>query len=205
VGGDWYDVFTRPCGTVCLVVGDVVGHGLAAAQSMSQIRAALRAIALRTESPAEVLSLLDEHVRHFGLARMATVVFATLTPATDVLCLSSAGHPPPILARPDGETTTVRIAVDPPLGVETGRPRHATAVSLPPGAVLCLYSDGLVERRNLIIDDNIEKLRSTVTANAPESVCVDIMGQLVGYGTPEDDVAVLTIRRLATIRPEPRI
>jgi serine phosphatase RsbU (regulator of sigma subunit) len=205
VGGDWYDVFTRPCGTVCLVVGDVVGHGLAAAQSMSQIRAALRAIALRTESPAEVLSLLDEHVRHFRLARMATVVFATLTPATDVLCLSSAGHPPPILARPDGETTTVSIAVDPPLGVETGRPRHATTVSLPPGAVLCLYSDGLVERRNLVIDDNIEKLRSTVTANAPESVCVDIMGQLVGYGTPEDDVAVLTIRRLATIRPEPRI
>jgi serine phosphatase RsbU (regulator of sigma subunit) len=78
-----------------------------------------------------------------------------------------------------------------------------TAVRLPPGAVVCLYSDGLVERRNLIIDDNIEKLRKTLTANAPESVCVDIMGRLIGYDTPEDDVAVLVIRRLRSASPEP--
>ena len=197
VGGDWYDVFTLPSGTVCLVVGDVVGHGLAAAQSMSQIRAALRAIALRTDNPAEVLSLLDEHVRHFRLAPIATVILATLTPATDTLCLSSAGHPPPILAQPDGTTTTVKIAADPPLGVETRRPRHGTEVPLPPGALLCLYSDGLVERRNLVIDDNIEKLRTTIRANPPESVCIDIMRRLIGHDTPEDDVAVLVTRRLA--------
>jgi serine phosphatase RsbU (regulator of sigma subunit) len=205
VGGDWYDVFTLPCGTVCLVVGDVVGHGLAAAQSMSQIRAALRAIALRTDNPADVLTLLDEHVRHFGLARMATVVYGTLDPATDVLCLSSAGHPPPILARPDGETTTVGIAPDPPLGVAAASPRRSTAVALPPGAVVCMYSDGLVERRNIVIDDNIEKLRRTVTANTPESVCTDIMRRLIGYEPPEDDVAVLVIRRNEISGPEPRI
>ncbi len=203
VGGDWYDVFTLLSGTVCLVVGDVVGHGLAAAQSMSEIRAALRAIALRTENPADVLTVLDEHVRHFELARMATVMYATLNPATDMLCLSSAGHPPPILARPDGETTTVSIAADPPLGVRTGRPRRTTAVSLPPGGVVCLYSDGLVERRNLVIDDNIEKLRLSVTARAPESVCVDIMQRLVGYDIPEDDVAVLVVRRHEPARSAP--
>ena len=100
VGGDWYDVFTLPSGAVCLVVGDVVGHGLAAAQSMSQIRAVLRSTTLRTEDPAEVLTRLDEHVRHFQPDTMATVLCGILTPATDVLRMSSAGHPPPILAAP---------------------------------------------------------------------------------------------------------
>jgi hypothetical protein len=66
--------------------------------------------------------------------------------------------------------------------------------------VLCLYSDGLVERRNAVIDDNIEKLRETVTAQAPESVCVDVMRRLVASATPEDDVAVLVVRRLAIDR-----
>jgi serine phosphatase RsbU (regulator of sigma subunit) len=136
---------------------------------------------------------------------MATVVYGTLDPATDVLCLSSAGHPPPILARPDGETTTVGIATDPPLGVAAARPRRTTAVNLPPGAVVCMYSDGLIERRNLVIDDNIEKLRRTVTANTPESVCTDIMRRLIGYEPPEDDVAVLVIRRNEISGPEPRI
>jgi serine phosphatase RsbU (regulator of sigma subunit) len=62
--------------------------------------------------------------------------------------------------------------------------------------VLCLYSDGLVERRGVVIDDNIEKLRNTVTAQAPESVCVEVMRRLVGYTKPQDDVAVLVARRL---------
>ena len=67
--------------------------------------------------------------------------------------------------------------------------------------MLCLYTDGLVERRGIVIDDNIEKLRRTVTAQAPESVCIDVMQQLVGPATPEDDVAVLVARDLATAQP----
>ena len=197
VGGDWYDVFTLPSGAMCLVVGDVVGHGLAAAQSMSQIRAVLRATALRAQDPGEMLSRLDEHVRHFQPDTMATVLCAMFTPSTDVLCMSSAGHPPPILAPPDGEATALVIPADLPLGVETGHPRHSIDVPLPPGCVLCLYTDGLVERREVVIDDNIEKLRKTVTARAPESVCADVMRGLVGFATPEDDVAVLVARRLA--------
>jgi phosphoserine phosphatase RsbU/P len=196
VGGDWYDVFTLPSGTVCLVVGDVVGHGLAAAQSMSQMRAVLRSTALRTEDPAEMLTRLDEHVRHFQPHTMATAVCALLNPSTDVLRMSSAGHPPPILATPHGPATTVSIPADLPLGVEPGHPRHNTDVPLPPGSVLCLYSDGLVERRGVVIDDNIEKLRNTVTAQPPESVCVEVMRRLVGFTSPEDDVAVLVARRL---------
>ncbi len=197
VGGDWYDVFTLPSGAVCLVVGDVVGHGLAAAQAMSQLRSVLRSTTLHTEDPAEVLTRLDEHVRHFQPDTMATVLCGLLTPSTDVLRLSSAGHPPPILARPHGEATTLVIPPDLPLGVETGHPRHSTDMPLRPGSVLCLYSDGLVERRDIVIDDNIEKLRNTVTAQAPESVCVEIMQRLIGVTTPQDDVALLVARRHA--------
>ncbi len=195
VGGDWYDVFALPSGSVCLVVGDVAGHGLAAAQSMSQIRAVLRATALHGEDPSGILTRLDEHVRFFLPHTMATVMCALLAPSTDLLRMSSAGHPPPILARPDGQASTVQVPADLPLGVAAGHPRTTTDVPFPPGSVMCLYSDGLVERRGLVIDDNIEKLRKTVTAHAPESVCVEVMRRLIGLTSPEDDVAVLVTRR----------
>ena len=94
VGGDWYDVFVLPSGAVCLVLGDVVGHGLAAAQLMSQVRAVLRSTTLHTDDPAEMLSQLDEYVRNFQPDTMATVLCGMLHPATNALRLSSAGHPP---------------------------------------------------------------------------------------------------------------
>jgi serine phosphatase RsbU (regulator of sigma subunit) len=196
VGGDWYDVFTLPSGTVCLLVGDSMGHGLAAAQSMSQIRSVLRSSALHTDNPAELLTRLDEHVTHFQRGTIATVLCGMLNSSGDRLQMSSAGHPPPILAHPSREAITVGIKADLPLGVELGHPRHAVDVPLPPGAVLCLYSDGLVERRQVVVDDNIEKLRATVVPQRAESVCVDVMRRLVGPGYPEDDVAVLVVRRL---------
>ena len=201
VGGDWYDVFCLPSGTVCLVVGDVVGHGLAAAQSMSHIRAVLRASALHSEDPADVLTRLDDHVTHFQPDTMATVLCGMLTPATGALRLSSAGHPPAILAAPHRAATIVQIRPDLPVGVANGHPRHSSEVSFPPGSVLCLYSDGLVERRDVVIDDNIDKLRATVTAQPPESVCVEVMRRMIGTTTPEDDVAVLVARRHGPDQP----
>jgi putative methionine-R-sulfoxide reductase with GAF domain len=201
VGGDWYDVFALPSGAVCLVVGDVVGHGLEAAQSMSQIRAVLRSTALRTEDPAELLTRLDEHVQYFLPDTMATALCGILSPAANTLHTSSAGHLPPILAAPHDEATIVTIPVDLPLGVKSGRPRHSIHVPLPRGFVLCFYTDGLVERRSVVVDDNIEKLRRTVTVQASEAVCIEVMQQLVGPATPEDDVAVLVARDLATAQP----
>jgi len=201
VGGDWYDVFTLRSGAVCLVVGDVVGHGLDAAQAMGHIRAVLRATALCTEDPAELLTRLDEHVQYFQADTMATVLCGILSLSTTTLRASSAGHPPPVLAAPHASATILTIPVDLPLGVESGRPRHSITVPLPPGFVLCLYTDGLVERRGIVIDDNIEKLRQTVTAQAPEAVCIDVMRQLIGPTTPEDDVALLVARHLPSTQP----
>ena len=196
VGGDWYDVFGLPSGAVCLVVGDVAGHGLAAAQSMSQLRTVLRASALYTEDPAEVLTRLDAHVTHFEPTTMATVLCGMLAPASGALRLSSAGHPPAVLAAADRVTTTVQVEPDLPLGVANGRPRHSSEILLPADGVICMYSDGLVERRGVVIDDNIDKLRATVTAQPPERVCVEVMRRMIGIAIPEDDVAVLVTRRL---------
>jgi len=201
VGGDWYDVFTLPSGAVCVVVGDVVGHGLAAAQAMSQVRSVLRSTTLRTADPAQALADVDAYVRHFQPHTMATVLFGVIDPGTEVLRLSSAGHPPPVLAHPGDETVVVKLDADLPLGVELGHDRHNVEVALPPGAVLCLYSDGLVERRGVLIDDNIERLRKAVAPRSPESVCVDVMRRLVGVETPRDDVAVLVLQRLPEGEP----
>ena len=196
VGGDWYDVFILPSGSVCLVLGDVVGHGLAAAQLMSQIRAVLRSTSLHTDDPVAMLAVVDEHVRHFHPGTLATVLCGVLDTATCVLRLSSAGHPPPVLSGPHDDAVTVDIAADLPLGVDPRRARHGIDVPLAPGAVLCMYSDGLVERCGEVIDDNIEVLRRTVAAEPPESVCVTVMQRLIGAETPKDDVAVLVVRRL---------
>ncbi|MBV9312941.1 MAG: SpoIIE family protein phosphatase [Pseudonocardia sp.] len=197
VGGDWYDVFTLPSGTVCLVIGDVTGHGLAAAHSMSQLRSVLRITALRTEDPAELLAILDEYVQHFQPDVMATVLCAMFSPSANTLRLSSAGHLPPILAHAQGEAEILTLAPDRPLGVELGRARHSIEVPCPPGSVVFLYTDGLVERRRIVVDVNIEEVRQSVTSQAPESICIEIMRRLVGFDTPKDDVAILVARCLA--------
>ena len=105
VGGDWYDVFTLPSGELCVVMGDVAGSGLEAAVIMGRMRSALRAYALETRDPAEVLSRLDRKIQHFEPAAMATVSYAVLEPATGHMHISAAGHFPPVAAAPDGAPT----------------------------------------------------------------------------------------------------
>ena len=104
VGGDWYDVFPLADGRVALTVGDVVGHGLAAAAAMGQLRTALAALARYTDSPGELLTRLDTFVATTGATDFATVCYGVLDPATGVFEYASAGHPPILLVSPDGET-----------------------------------------------------------------------------------------------------
>ena len=100
VGGDWYDVFPLPSGEVCAVIGDVAGTGLSAAVIMGRIRSALRAYALQTADPAEVLDRLDRKMRYFEPDALATVLCAMVSPSRDQVRISCAGHLPPIIARP---------------------------------------------------------------------------------------------------------
>jgi putative methionine-R-sulfoxide reductase with GAF domain len=209
VGGDWYDVFTLPSGWVCLVIGDVVGRGLGAADVMSRLRSALRAYAFLGGGPAEVLDRLDQQVQHFEPNVMATVLLAMVEPSLDRWHLSSAGHPPPVLAVPDQPAVLLDVPSDRPVGVPAGPRRRATIINLPPGALLCLYTDGLVERRKTSVDAGLERLCASVVAGPAESVCTEIMARLVG-GAPGDDVTLLAVGRQASgevgpLVPEPSV
>lgn len=196
IGGDWYDAFTLPSGELWLVTGDVAGHGLDAAVVMGRVRSALRAYAMRGGGPAHVLELTDRKVQHFEVGSMVTVICAVAVPPYERFELCSAGHPPPVLAVPGAEQVLAEIPVGPPLGAVRDVSRTAETVHLPSGAVLLLYTDGLVERRGETIDEGLERLRAATRADDPEVVCRTVMHHLVGGDIPTDDIALLALRRL---------
>ena len=196
IGGDWYDVFTLPSGWLGVVLGDVSGHGLASAVVMGRVRSALRAYTLVTDDPAEALGLLDRKVHHFEAGNLTTAIYATISPDRRTARLSSAGHLPPVLAAPGHPASLVSLPIDPPLGVGRHKaPRRSTTIDLPPGAVLVCYTDGLVERRDQVIDDGMKRLTSIVSPAPAEALCNLIMSS-IGSEQPTDDVAVLAVRRL---------
>jgi phosphoserine phosphatase RsbU/P len=195
VGGDWYDLFTLPSGRLWIVVGDVAGHGLNAAVVMGRIRSALRAYTLLGEVPERVLDLVDQKIDHFEVGTIATVACAALDPPYDTMTLAVAGHPPPVIAAEDQSARFAEIEVSPPVGTNFGVPRVATTVALAPGSVAVFYTDGLVERRGESLDVGLERLRNAVVADPPDRLARDIMRHLVGANAPEDDVALVVVRR----------
>jgi sigma-B regulation protein RsbU (phosphoserine phosphatase) len=205
VGGDWYDVFDLPSGRICVVVGDVVGRGLAAAATMARLRAVLRAYALQTDDPADLLQRLDVHIRHFERGVMATVLCAVMEPFHDHLVVSSAGHPPPVATNPDGSLEVVDLPADLPMGVDPARPRRATTVSLPPGHSLFLYTDGLIERRGVSLDVGLRQLCTVLRPGPADAVCGKVMFELLGGEQAADDVAILMLSRLVTRGTEPLV
>ncbi|MFB9905503.1 PP2C family protein-serine/threonine phosphatase [Allokutzneria oryzae] len=196
VGGDWYDVFGLPDGRTGLVIGDVVGSGLPAAIVMGRLRSALRAYALEFAEPAVVLGKLDRKASHFEDRTMATVAYAVIDPAAGRMDLALAGHLPPVLVAPGRPAAFVDAAVGPPVGFNLAvTDRRGTTVDVPPGALVALYTDGLVERRGLDLDSQLEKLRQVVSPAPPEAACVRIMAALVGGQPATDDIALVAIRR----------
>jgi phosphoserine phosphatase RsbU/P len=212
VGGDWYDVFVLPDGKLGIVVGDVAGSGLQAAVVMGRMRSALRAYVLEAADPAIALRLLDRKIQYFEGDAMATLLYATYDPAHGQLWLSSAGHPPPVMALPDGPAAAVLpIRPDPPIGTADDPPRRSAVVTIPPGGLLCCYTDGLVERRDRAIDEGIGLLADTMRgqletrnsrAGRPVSLaddtCAAVMRDLVGHAHARDDVALLVLHREAS-------
>ncbi|HEU5418901.1 MAG TPA: GAF domain-containing SpoIIE family protein phosphatase [Streptosporangiaceae bacterium] len=194
VGGDWYDIFALPAGPVCAVIGDVAGSGIRAAAIMGRIRSALRAYALETSDPAEILDRLDRMVQHFEPDALATVLCAMIRPGSGQVQLSCAGHLPPVLACPGEPAKPAEVAADLLIGVPGGKPRQLVELELPPGATLCLYTDGLVERRGQVIDEGIEALCSAITTTEPEAACAALMAALVPSSSHTDDMALLLLR-----------
>lgn len=127
---------------------------------------------------------------------MATVLFAMFSPSLDQAHISSAGHLLPILKNYGKPAVVLEIPVDLPLRATIPGPRRTYSVDVPPGAALCFYTDGLVERRGEGIDAGLERLRGIVPDGSARSVCSRVMRQLIGSAPPSDDVALLVVRRL---------
>jgi len=204
LGGDWYDVFRLPDDRVGIVMGDVVGHGLTAAVVMGRLRSALRSYALDYADPAEVLGRLDRKISHFEPGALATVLYGVAEAPYSEWKFSSAGHLPPLLVEPGAKPQQLQVPHDLLLGVNASTERRSTSVHLAAGASLCLFTDGLVERRQIIesgAPDIVERGTADIIATLPpgdaETACTVVVSNTIGTEVADDDVALLVVRRVA--------
>ncbi|AXE79965.1 SpoIIE family protein phosphatase [Streptomyces atratus] len=225
VGGDWFDVIELPGHRTALVVGDVMGRGLRAAVAMGELRTAVRTLALLDLEPAEVLSALDEVARGLGTpgggssssggfggaqwpsraahksreadlseVYLATCIYAVYDPVTRRCTFANAGHLPPAAVEPGEPAMLLDVPPGMPLGVG-GEPFEEVEVELKEGALLALYTDGLVESRDHPLDEGLDALRGAlVEPERPlEDVCDHVLTTLdTRHG--EDDIALLMAR-----------
>ncbi|GGW32088.1 hypothetical protein GCM10010503_04790 [Streptomyces lucensis JCM 4490] len=215
VGGDWFDVIELPGHRTALVVGDVMGRGLRAAVAMGELRTAVRTLALLDLEPAEVLSALDEIARGLGTpggvqqatrtARqprdadlsevyLATCVYAVYDSVTRRCTFANAGHLPPVLVEPGEAALMLDVPPGMPLGVG-GEPFEEVEVELPEGALLALYTDGLVESRDHPLDEGLQAFVGALTDSSRplEDVCDHVLNTLDTHHG-EDDIALLMAR-----------
>lgn len=198
VGGDWYDLIALTGGRVGLVIGDVMGHGMAAAAVMGQLRATVRACALVEQSPSRVLSLVDAAMSSLGQTSFTTCLYGVLDPATRRLSLASAGHLPPLVLHRDGGAEYVELEPGPPLGVAADVPPEVE-VELPDEAVLLLFTDGLVEGRDESVERGMHVLRAAVSGERTrdgadvEAVCDDVLRATGRDGRRDDDSALMVV------------
>jgi serine phosphatase RsbU (regulator of sigma subunit) len=199
VGGDWYDLFALPDGVVGVAIGDVMGHDVAAAAAMGQLRSVLRSYAYEGSSPSVVLDRLDRLVQGFDMAEVATAIYGRLIldAGAAMLLFSNAGHLPPLVRHPDGTVERLDRGASPLIGVLPSARRSEAAVALAPGSLLVLYTDGLVETRHRPYDHGIDLMASTLAAlnldAEPDQVCDTLLDRLVDH-RQDDDIALLTLR-----------
>ncbi|WP_144383339.1 SpoIIE family protein phosphatase [Streptomyces sp. SAJ15] len=198
VGGDWYDVITLGAGRTALVIGDVMGRGVRAAAVMGQLRTAVRAYARLDLPPHEVLQLLDGLAAEIDPHQIATCVYAVHDPNEGRLVYASAGHLPILVREPDGSVHRAEEPTGPPLG--TGGWLHTSgSVPLGPGASAVLYTDGLVERRDMDIDAGVAALERAFAGatGSPQVMCDRLIRALGITAEHDDDVAVLVLQHPA--------
>ena len=202
VGGDWYDVVDLDEGRVALIVGDCVGHGLAAATVMGQLRSACRALLLEQSSPSAALAGLDRFAARLPGADCTTAFCAVLTLDTGELVYSSAGHPPAIMVHADDTIEMLDGGRGLPLAIRPQWHRPEARITVPPRATLLLYTDGLVERRGGSIDDGMARAADLVRdgrSGLLDDVADELMSRLEPPGGYPDDVAILLYRQPAPL------
>lgn len=198
IGGDWYDVLAVGDHQVGIVVGDCVGSGLSAAAVMGQLRSSARVLLVNGASPGRLLDELDSAAALIAGAYCTTVFVGIVDADTGRMAYSSAGHIPALLAAPGGAVQSLTGATSVPLAVQKTGPRPEASTILPPGSTLMLYTDGLVERREELVDKGIERageiLAETIESSA-DVVADAVLQRLVPKDGFDDDVAIVVYRR----------
>ena len=200
VGGDWYDVIIdEQRRTATIVIGDVVGHSLAAAAAMGNLASASRALAYAGHAPADLVDCLDVIAANTANAPMTSMACARLDLQTGSLRYSLAGHPPPLLRGPDGAVIRLDEALSTPLAVSRQGPRPEGCVNVPPGTSVLFYTDGLIEQRRSSLDERIAQLETAfVDADPrdPGAVCDALVRSMLATAPHEDDVALVCLTLL---------
>jgi serine phosphatase RsbU (regulator of sigma subunit) len=199
IGGDWYDWFELPDGSLTVVVGDVAGHDEHAAAAMAQVRNMLRGVAriLHPATPSQVRRGLDLAMQGNAANTFATAVLAQVSgQAEDALSLTwtNAGHPPPVLLRPDGTAELLETTPNLLLGLDPEAVSVDHRIELPDGSTVVLYTDGLIERRGVALAAGFDWLLSELQgrhAMDPEALCDHLLS---GITDPDDDIALLVLR-----------
>jgi serine phosphatase RsbU (regulator of sigma subunit) len=202
VGGDWYDLFEVGDGRIGIAIGDVVGHDISAAATMSRVQAALRACAVGNDDPAAVLDQLDRLMVSLETDRLVTLFYGVLSPADSsggrTLRYANAGHPSPLVYELERGVYELADVTSLLLGVAlpADERRPSREVELRHGSMLLLFTDGLVEVPGESISDSIDRLKS-VTADAartgPDALCEQLISSR-GSTQRRDDVAILAVR-----------
>ncbi|MCX4776395.1 SpoIIE family protein phosphatase [Streptomyces sp. NBC_01264] len=203
VGGDWYDVIEVGGGRLALVIGDVQGHGVAAAATMGQLRSAVRAFALSGNEPEQVMRGTNELLIDLDPGQFASCCYVLLDPATGLALAVRAGHPQPLLRHPGGRTEVLDLAGGMVLGIDPEAVYPVTRLRIEPAAVLALYTDGLVETPGADIDVGVERLRAALAdaGPAPLTETADRLIAEAGHSADRpDDIALLLAAR--TSAPE---
>ncbi|MEU2390626.1 SpoIIE family protein phosphatase [Streptomyces sp. NPDC007369] len=194
VGGDWYDVLQLPDGRAALLIGDVMGHGMAAAAVMGRLSASVRALGRLDLPPTDMLLQLEAALADLAEPMLATFLYVTCDPRTGECTVTRAGHPPPVAVQPDGSSWVVSTPPGVPLGVG-GIDFTTTPLPLQPGSLLVLYTDGLIEARGTDIDDRLGELtRLLAEPQRPlDHLCDTLVTGLVP-ASADDDIAILMAR-----------
>jgi serine phosphatase RsbU (regulator of sigma subunit)/CheY-like chemotaxis protein/anti-sigma regulatory factor (Ser/Thr protein kinase) len=199
IGGDWYDALELDRDRTAVMIGDVVGHGVRAATTMSELRNALRAFAVEGHSPGAALHQLDRVVHAtLGPGMIATVLFLIIDASKGTMTISRAGHPPPALRTATGEIRFLETGGTLPLGIDDRVKADEAEYPVSPGDTLLLFTDGLVERRRESINTGFDRLRDAF-ATAPadvEELCDYVLERTVSEQVSHDDIAVMAVRVL---------
>jgi serine phosphatase RsbU (regulator of sigma subunit) len=196
VGGDWYDVVALGDERVAITIGDIAGRGIEAASVMGRVAAALRAYVLDYQPPDEALRRLSRIMRELESPQMATVLHLHLDVTTGAAEYVRAGHPPALIRLPNGEIEQLAGTGTPPIGIFEDVDYRIHRATVPPGGLLLLYTDGLIERRDREFDAEFERLCAAL-AEAPTEAgaCLSWLADRFSAESNPDDAALVAMSR----------